>query len=58
MTLTQARQELNRLGIRLTYSPEWQEYRVSVKGSTDPRWVYHTSDLDDAVATGKKIAQK
>jgi len=54
LTLKQAIAECRRLGYRLTYSSEWEEYRLLPLG---PGWhevhAYYTTDRQDALDTAR-----
>jgi DNA repair protein RadC len=53
MTIAQARQILQSVGVVLTRTQG--EYRINVRGGAEDE-AYYTSDLEDAVATGKSMA--
>jgi hypothetical protein len=52
-----AKAELAKLGIDLRANVEWNEYQVKYRDDKNPKHGYHTDDLEDAVATGKKMAE-
>jgi hypothetical protein len=56
LTLKSVRDELSALGVTIArgYGNEW---KVRIKGSPNGHG-YFTSDLDDALATGKLMAEK
>lgn len=50
-----AKQELKAIGITLQYDADLDEYRVNLKGDKEST-AYYTPDLDDAIGTGKAMA--
>ena len=56
-----AKMELAKVGVDLKIDREWDEYQVYPVGLTAERREavkYHTDDLEDAVSTGKVMAQQ
>lgn len=57
MTYAKAHKELADLGVSLVRSMLDNEFKVNLKGAS-PESAYFTTDLDDAVATGKHMAAR
>lgn len=55
-SLAAARNVLGPLGLEIKLSSEWGEFRVNFKGGREAT-AYYTDDLDDAVATGRAMAE-
>ncbi len=53
----QARATLDAIGISLSHSADEDEYRVNLKGASE-RTAYYTYDLDDALDTGRAMADE
>lgn len=51
-----AKAELATIGITLTWREFAKEYRVNFQGGQEAT-AYYTPDLDDAIGTGKAMAQ-
>ncbi|HWY35146.1 MAG TPA: hypothetical protein VNX68_10910, partial [Nitrosopumilaceae archaeon] len=49
--------ELDKLGIDIKADTEYNEYQVRYKNDKNKNHGYHTDDLEDAVATGKSMAE-
>lgn len=56
-SLKAAKATLAPLGISITYSADYGEYRVYPKGGRGEGAAYYTDDLEDAVATGREMAK-
>jgi hypothetical protein len=51
LTLAMVRAELRAVGVAITHSAEFREYRVNFRGGNEAT-AYYTSDLTDARDTG------
>ena len=51
-----AKAELAKLGVTLVWNDDWQEFTVKKKGEAGTG--YHTTDLEDALGTGRVMARK
>jgi hypothetical protein len=54
MKLKEAKAELKKIGMTITYNDEYYEYRVNFAGGKEAT-AYYTNDLEDAVHTGKTM---
>jgi hypothetical protein len=55
-TIKQAREYCKTLGIRLTWSTEYQEYRVNFFGASEAT-SYYTDDREDAIRNAEVMTQ-
>lgn len=61
MTIKETLRTLGTLGLKARWSPEWQEYRVTLPDPSPEREeaiAYYTSDPEDAIGTGIAMLEK
>lgn len=57
MTLSEARKIIAPLGFKLTFNPDYNEYRL-VPGNGGEKQAYYTDSIEDAVGTAKFEANR
>ena len=56
-TLTDVRAQLRTVGVSISHRSDWNEYRVNYRGGREAT-AYYTDDLEDALGTGKLMAEQ
>ena len=56
LKMKEVKKELSEIGISIKFT-EYEEYRVNFIGGREAT-AYYTTDLDDAIATGKAMVKK